>query len=248
MATATTIITDACLECGMLDQPGQLPSAEHLAFGLTRLNRIVSMWSTRQLFIWTSVFTRFTLVAGQQSYTIGPSGANFTAARPVGIGPGGGIKFANIVIGSGSAEVLTPMALLSDEDWASLTLRGFATSIPMALYNDGGTPNSTLYLYGIPTTAYKLELWTNQQIAQFATLSDTFDWPPAYQEAATLTLAEALCNPFQKPIPDGLTEMARRARAAVTSLNSAPNTQTNDTKRMGINHGGQFDYRTGRNI
>jgi len=140
------------------------------------------------------------------------------------------------------------MAILNAEDWASMRVRDIDTTTPTAIYNDGATPKSTLYLYGVPTLAYQLELWRNKQIGQFSMLSDAFDWPAGYQEAVTLTLAEGLCGPLGRKMPNGLPEMARRARAAVTSLNSAPGKLDNDAALSGGRSGGYFNYKTGQVI
>jgi len=240
MATAQDIIVDAFLEADVLDQPGQTPGPAFLTYGLSRLNRIVAQFSTRRAFVWTIGSARYTLSPSQTSYTIGPTG-NFVAPRPVGIGPGNGIKNANIILTSVSPEVSIPLYIFNDTEWANIRVKDIPTSIPTGIYNDGANPNSRLYLWGYPTQDNDLQLWTPTQITQFASLGTTFEMPSGYQEAVTTTLAESLCSAYKKGVvAPSLAEAARRARAAVASLNSASPNISNDAAGLVSTRGGSY--------
>lgn len=241
MATAQDVITDAFLEGDILDQPGQTPGPAFLTYGINRLNRIVGTLSTRRLFIWTIESNRYTLSPSQTSYTIGPSGADFTAARPLGPGPGNGIKNANIILVADNPEVSLPLYILNDDEWANLRVKAIPTTVPTAIYNDGSNPKSTLFLWGYPTQANELELWTRKQISSFAALGTAFEMPPGYQEAITTILAEAMRSAFKHDNPSpSLAEAARRARVAIGSLNSASPNLSNDAGALGSQRGGGY--------
>jgi hypothetical protein len=242
MATAQDVIVDAFIEGDILDQPGQVPGPNFLTYGLNRLNRLVAQFSTRGLMVWTIESNRYTLTPSQTSYTIGPSGADFTADRPLGPMPGGGIVNANIILTSVSPEVAIPLYIMNDDEWASVRVKDIPTSIPTAIYNDGSFPNSRLYLWGYPNQANDLQLWTRHQISEFASLGTTFSMPPGYQEAITTSLAEAMCSAYKKGVvPPSLAMAARKARAAVMSLNSASPNISNDAAGIGTsNQGGAF--------
>ena len=252
MATAQDIITDALLEIGVLSGPGQTPSTAHSSFALNRLNQMVGEWNTRRPFLYTVDINRYTLTPSQETYTIGPASTSpdFTAPRPVGPGPGNGIIWANIVI-PGDPDVFLPLNIMGDEEWANMRVRSVGTTVPIAIYNDGANPKSTLYLYGYPTVANELELFTRHQASEFASLASTFEAPAGYQKAMTLTLAENLA-----PIPAFVrlgaqwsqlqADNARKARAAIAGLNSAPNNLSNDA--AGLTAGGvrsNFNWLTG---
>lgn len=247
MATAQDIIVDAYLECGEMDQAGQTPPPTQLTYGLNRLNRIVGQLSTRRLFIWEIGSARYTLSPSQTSYTIGPSGADFTAPRPLGPAPGNGIKNANIILTGTNPEASLPLYIMNDDEWANLSVKEIPTSVPTAIYNDGAFPNSRLYLLGYPTQANDLELFTPTQISTFAALGTTFTMPPGYQEAITTLLAEALCSAMHKGVvPPALADSARRARVAVMSLNSASPNLSNDAGTLGSKRlGGFFNWNNG---
>lgn len=80
--TAQDIITEALIAVGTLGR-GQTPSTEDLQHGLDVLNALLDSWSTDRLSLHTVKKTQFALAAGQQDYSIGPSGADFTNERPV---------------------------------------------------------------------------------------------------------------------------------------------------------------------
>ncbi len=91
--TAQDVVTDALVIIGELGR-GQTPNTEELQHGLDVLNGILDIWSTERLSLHKVKRVRFTLVPGQQDYTIGPTGADFTNERPV------LIQTATIVLGT----------------------------------------------------------------------------------------------------------------------------------------------------
>lgn len=61
---------------------GETPTAEETADGVLCLNDMLENWSTESLSVWSSHNSTFNLIAGQATYTIGPTG-NWVTARPV---------------------------------------------------------------------------------------------------------------------------------------------------------------------
>lgn len=91
--TAADIIIDALVQVGTLGR-GQTPNTEELQHGLDILNALLDSWSVDRLSLHKVKRVRFTLVPGQQDYTVGPTGADFTNERPV------LIQTATIVLGT----------------------------------------------------------------------------------------------------------------------------------------------------
>lgn len=91
--TAADIITDALIAIGELSR-GQTASPEDLQHGLYELNGLTDSWSNDRLSLYTVTKQKFPLTPGLQDYSIGPSGATFTQARPV------LIQDATIILGS----------------------------------------------------------------------------------------------------------------------------------------------------
>jgi hypothetical protein len=240
MPTAQEIITNAMLEIGALIQ-GEVPTGDEAAFCLSKLQRMMDAWKTRSLYVYTVSQNRYTFPASQQSYTIGPVGADITAPRPT------HITKANIILTAVSPEVVVPLAILDDEQWASIRVRNISVTIPSAMYNDGAFPNSTLYFWGYPSVLNDLELWTWLQMAAPTTLATIMALPPGYEDAMTLSLAESLCGPFGKSVPIDLRVSAQKARSFIQGMNSkAPYIVTRDDgipNDVGMRT--TFNYRTG---
>lgn len=82
MPSASDIITDALTAFSELGR-GQRPAPEDLAKGLSELNDLLDSLSAERLGIYAVKPLAVQLTPGQQDYTIGPTGADFTNERPV---------------------------------------------------------------------------------------------------------------------------------------------------------------------
>lgn len=238
---ASTLITNALLELGVI-AANETAAAADATLGLSLLNRIIDSWSTREVFIYTVSIAQYTLVPSQQTYTIGPGG-NFDTTRPT------RILNANIILTSVTPNVRVPLQLINDDQWASIAVQNVNTTIPTKLYYDGGfnaNGQGTLFFWGVPTAANSVELFTPQLLTAPASLSTTIYFPPGYEEALTLTLAERMCGPFNKVRPPSLIQDAMKARAAVIGLNTeAPLLTTDSGLQASTPNRPYFNYRTG---
>ncbi len=80
--TLQDAITDALTAIGEISR-GQSPSIEDLQHGLDVANALLQTWSINRLMLPSVKKLDLQLVVGQQDYTIGPTGADFTNERPV---------------------------------------------------------------------------------------------------------------------------------------------------------------------
>jgi hypothetical protein len=198
---------------------GQIPSGDELNDSTEELVRMLDSWDADHLNCFMTRLDTYSLVSQQQSYTIGidPSGiltANFHAPRPT------KIVNANVIFLT-SPPIRKPLALLDNEDWSRKRLQQVYT-IPAELYNDLQEPLSTLYFYPIPDSAYQIELYTWQQLTNYANLTDNIIVPPGYEDAIVTNLAVRLALEFGKrPTPE-LVTMASQAKALIQSKNSSP--------------------------
>jgi hypothetical protein len=238
MSTVLDLLTNALAEIGVAS-PGEDPSAADAAFALSKLNRLTSTWATRKTLIHAILPTRHTVITAKGSYTIGPTGADITAARPA------WLQTANLIPVGTSPENRTHLAILDDDEFAGMSVVDLSSSTPYAIYNDRNAPNATLYVIGYPAVGDVLELFFPQPVTQFTDLVTVLALPQGYEEALTLTLAEGLCVPYGKTLSRELVEMARRARAAIQGLNSAaPKISTIDGGMPGSERGSWFDINT----
>jgi hypothetical protein len=193
MPVDTDLLYPALRLAGVVTAAGRTASPSQMADAFQSLNRMIDAWRMERLLIYTVRIDRFTLAPSQTSYTIGPGG-DFDAPRPT------RITAANIVLTIGGSQVHTRLRILTDRDWAAKSLREIPTTIPTELYSDGAFPLSTLYLWGYPTAANDLELFTWQQLDQFAAQTDAVSVPPAYEDAIVYNLAVRLTAQFGLPL------------------------------------------------
>ncbi len=246
--TGSDLISAAFIEAGILGAADPITAVD-AEFGRTRLNRMLGMWSNKGVMIVATLKASYTLGTSQQIYTIGRGtspAADFVADRPVGPGFGKGILQANLVV----SNIRTPLRLLSEQEYAAVSMPLLTASIPWALYNDGAAPNSNLYLLGVPSAANTLELFTRKLLTEFADLTTDFPEALGYEEALVLSLAELLCGPYKLNVTEELRKAALNARAAIASTNSTPNRiSTTDSgmpnRAQGIRGGAPSGWRSG---
>jgi hypothetical protein len=232
VATVQDLVTDAMLLC-LAQTPGEPIPAAEMFFGVRELNRLMGKYSIIRNFCFTSNLATYTFATVKNTYTIGPDNTSFhpdfQGPRPT------RVIQANIIITGQPQPVYIPCEVIDAEQWMSLSIRQIPTAIPRKVYYDngytsvgapGGQPNlgyGTLYFYGQPQAGYQVELLVPQVLPSYAALAGTggyFTFPPAYEEFVVTTLAEMLSISYGRPIPPDLALRARKARAAIVSLNS----------------------------
>lgn len=217
---ATTIIANAYDEIGRLN-PDRSLSAEDGAFGFMKLNRLISVWRAQRKFVPAIVPTSFPFAVSQQSYTVGPTG-DFVMVRP------NKIVRANLVRTAGTEDEHIPLEILEmEQDYSQAWQPGRTAGEPDVLFVRYDYPNVRVFPWPYPTNdatalANELELWTWSPLSSFADMFTLYDFPDAYEDGITLTLAEALCSRCGVVASEELKAAARNARAVIASLNSKP--------------------------
>lgn len=205
------------------------------------INQTLDGWSAAQGMVYTQTIARFTLVPNQRSFTIGPSGADFTAPRPV------EIYNANIILTSADPEVRIPLAILDDDQFADLQVLDYGTNIPTYLYYNKaamGSTLGTLTLVGYPTQDNDLELFTQTPFNNALSTGDSIILPEGYIDAVVWTTAERMYPLYYKKgnnLLSFISEQARKARANVVSLNAKSPRQGSDAP-SGWNNGNRGPY------
>lgn len=242
MSVATELLYPALRLAGILGAPGRTASTSELADAFDALNRMLGSWSIQDELIYSIQVDRYNLNPSKTSYTIGPSGADFTAPRPI------RITEACLVL-LGPSELHLPLALLTDSQWAHRRLREIPTSVPTELYDDYDFPNSRLFLWGYPTVANDLELFTWQQLSSFPSQAAAVSLPPGYANAICYNLAVQLNDQFGTPVRPNVLTTARRLSAWVKGNNApSPAVPSADFGTRGRQHTGMFNYVTGMPI
>lgn len=133
---------------------------------------------------------RYLLTAGVQDYLIGPTApAPFNVARPT------GLQEANIILTSTTPYVRQKMNIITVGQWSDIPVLDIPRAIPLTIYyvlSFDSNGNSKFHLFPGPLQGYLLELFTWQQLQQFADLTTTYLFPPGYSEWMSWTLAEKM--------------------------------------------------------
>jgi hypothetical protein len=229
---ARTIVTDAAKELGVASQ-GETLTAGDAQDLLSKLNRLLDTWNAEPKNIYAERLISETTTASLQPHTLGNDGATWAVdIRPPSI-------VSATIIATGA--IRTPLAVLPFSTYADLTTPE-DTGVPEALYVNAEWPNSELYFWPIPDGAYTVKLLCRIALNE-VTLDDEVYFPPGYQDAITLTLAEESADMFGRPMPPSLPSRASKKRATIQSNNTVIPRLTSD---VAGSCGSTWDYRTGR--
>lgn len=212
--TFTDLASDVLADIGQLGI-GQSASPEQIAQAMRFCNRILGKWSVNRFMLFTVGSSPYVLTPGTQDYTIGPSGATFTAARPT------FIESAQVQL-PGSL-MWEPLNLLDRTKWGAIRDKGATCStngLPQDIWVEYSYPNLGFHLWTIPANACIVQLAAWTQLQQFATPFDELEFPPGYEEALMKTLACALCPAYDMQVPQSLYNEAVEAVAFIQRINA----------------------------
>lgn len=169
-----------------------LPRPEQLQDAVTVLNMMIKSWSLEG-FLWLRQFITVTLVAGQNSYTIGPDGTP-SVDRPV------HIFNANRKSATGNE---IPMISLTRTDWMVVPNKT-TQGVPVQFYYDPQTVNGTLYVWPTPPTGTTdtIILDADRQLDIMSDNLNEFDFPPQWVEAIVYSLAMRLAPEYGLPLSE----------------------------------------------
>ena len=215
--TALDIISSALRLIGVLAS-GEVPSAAEAADALVILNDMVDQWNAEELMIFTVQRQVFTLIPGQQAYTMG-TGGDFNVPRPSRIDRAGIINLNN------PAQPLEiPIEYMTDAQWAAIPVKNITNSLPQYVWDTQDFPLRTLNYWVIPNVACQTALYTWTSLTSFTDLTTDLTFPPGYAKAIRYSLAIDLCPEFKDgaPPPPAVISNAIQAKAIVKSANIGP--------------------------
>lgn len=230
MATALDLITRA-MKLGRILADGETPTASEANDALAVLNDMLENWSTESQSVWST--TNFTgdTVAGQATYTIGPTG-NFVSARPKAI-HGAYINFNNVSF---------DIDVIGQLEYNDITLKSMSQPLPEKLLYINDYPNGIITLWPIPNQQLPLTLTFDRVLTALA-LTDEIAYPPGANKALRWGLAVELMLEYGMPVDPGIAATAADAKADYKRAN----TERRVSKYDGglLNSGGWVNWRTG---
>lgn len=221
----------------------------------TAANQLIDDWLIDDLMVYAFVADIYTLNGSQQSYTIGPVGADFTAPRPT------DIQDANCILNYVTPVVRQPIQIINVDQWANIRVRPIQPAIPLVLYYDRGFDEAlgygTLNLWPGPQAAYQLELFTPKQLTAFPDQTTSIKFPPAYANAIRKCLAVSIApmmmlygktnNHVSQPLVSLalIQQQANKALANIKSYNQKMPVMNLDPAFTGMSEGKDFNYLLG---
>lgn len=237
--TALDLITLALQDLGVV-AGGETVNANDASDALTRLNNMIAAWADERLTIYQITPTTFPLVANTQTYTVG-SGATVNIPRPI------WIHAAGLVLTSPSPDVEIPVTIITDSDWANISIKSLTSTYPTRLWYNYGFDSSgygTLYMWPVPTEVNNFTIYVPTQLSTLAALSTTVSFPPGYAEALEYNLAARLSIPFGRPLTPDLDRQAKQSLARIKRANKRLEDLTVDPALWSRSGPGGYNWRS----
>ena len=207
--TRDQIIVSALRKLGVVE-PGDTAStidADIVTNCAQAINLMVKQWMTEGIKLWTVVEYTLPLVSTQTSYTVGPSGCDLTADRP--------LRLIQCVLRNISVTpyIDIPMNILSKQEYMMLGSK-FSSGMANSVYLNPGATTSTVKVFLTPdaTTAtnYQLIMTVQKPISDIGSASTVPDFPNEWMQALVWGLADQLALEFGLPV-NHRTEVLARA-------------------------------------
>jgi len=213
------LISDALLELG-IGAAGETLQPEQVAQGLNALQRRIDLINAQKRLIYAVNFEVFTTPANTQPIPIGPGQTFNVPDAPV------FIESANWILPGTNGDVdLPPMRILTDSEWAQVTIKNLTNTLPTSLYYSRGASVGNIYLLPIPTVSeqIRLQLWSS--LSQAIDDTTAIGLPPGYWMYLVCALASDLAPSYGQEFmaivqSEPFMLKYREARSAITANNS----------------------------
>lgn len=200
------------------------------------INTVLDDWNAARQAIYVDRFSTFVTVPALQPHTIGPSGVWVLAQRPVSIERAAWLDSTGAVVGH--------LVVHADPDWWDAQAP-YPSAGGTDAYYAPEMPNGKLYFVGVPSGAIRIRLLTRSEFTAVA-VTDSLELPQGYRSALTLTVMEAIAEPFGKQVSATLSARAGIARGRVFANNlHVPSLSAQGLGLPGT-RGPRFDARTGQ--
>jgi hypothetical protein len=232
VTTANQIIGQALGLLGVRSAADPVTGAE-AAICLERLNTMLDAWKVQPLFSYATTKITGTLPSGVSSRTVGPTGADMTATRPVRLEAG-----CTYTDSSGIERVIERITQAAYE---GIQDKEFASDGPEAVFYNPTLPNGVLYFWPRASASVSLSLVVQVQAAAFADLTTDYGLAPGYARAFAYSLAEEVAPDFEREVPASVSRTAFNARRLVQRGN-------HDVPQLHFDHYRHADRRYGHDI
>lgn len=246
---AVDLISSALLMLNAIGLGDPLP-ADDGAWGLECLQRRIDLINSQKQLIYAVNFQVFPCPTNTQPISIGPGAPVNHFVVP---NPPVRIESANWILPGTNGNVdLPPMAILSDDEWAQISIKNLKSTLPTALYYSRDPVLGSVYLLPIPNTANNIRLQLWNALGQALALVTSLAMPPAYWSYLMCALATDLAPSYGGRALQAVNDPAfmlqyREARNAITGNNVGAPALKSDAPSS--NRGGaipDFNFLTGQ--
>jgi hypothetical protein len=215
---------------------GETPPVTELQDALLDLQLMLRSWASKKIQVYATVSESKVLTANQGVYTWAVGG-NINSLRPY------EIVSAFIRDSNNSDTTLTRLSKNMYNDIGTKSRAG----IPDYYWYNPTYPLGLLYLFPIPDTSYTLyidSLKPFTELSNFNLISDTFSFPPDYEEAVIYNLCVRLAPEFGKSVPQETIAIAKSTYDALVNLNA--NNQVESVRlRLPVNNYSTYNINNG---
>jgi hypothetical protein len=185
------------------------PDSQDTNDAFVSLNMMLEQWSLEDLMCYQYTNSTFNSVAETASYTIGASGATWTATRPIRI-TSGWCRVGTIDYG---------LQIMSNDEYQGISMKTLQ-SVPRGLYYSPEYPLGKIYLYPVPNIVYPIGISCETALIAFTGLETAISLPPGYLKALIYNLAVEIAPEYGKQIDPLVMKKAIDTKAAIKRINS----------------------------
>jgi len=189
---------------------GESIPADESADALSVLNAMLDEWRNEKLMAYAFRDETVTMVDGQGTYTVGPTG-DLVTTRPV--------KIESAYFTEGGYDY--PINVLSRREWDAITDKTTTSSFVDSIQLEGTYPDATIKVWPVPNAANSINIKTWTPLSAM-TLNQTLALPPGYENAIVYNLAIDIAPEFGREPTATIYRKAKSAKAGIKRVNSRP--------------------------
>lgn len=215
--TARALLTRALRTVGVL-AGNETPSAEDASAALGILTSMLDAWRADRLTITHLTRNAFTATSGQASFTIGPTGADWTfGSVPT------WIDAASVILVGSNPAVEQPIEILTQQRWALLQLKDLSYDPAYGIYYERTSASlGTVRVLAVPDQTQTIVLYLLAPLTATLTLDTGLDLPSGYEDALVYNVAKRAALEWSRPLDPLLAELADNSLRLIKSANVQP--------------------------
>lgn len=208
---------------------GEEPQANIAQDAFLSFKMFLKSWSVNYLMVPKVTIESFSILGGQQSYTIGPSG-DMNTTRPM------KIKEISIKINTGPQAQELPVKIFNYQEWQSnISNKEMTSEIPIYAYVEESSPLMKVYLWPVPTSTTNILIYSQGSIEQTNNINATITLPTGYEEAIVYNFALRMAAEYGREVKPIVKEIADQTRLSLENVNAKPLYLVSDAQGLSTN-------------